>query len=214
MGWKAKSILVVTAIMAVGLVVPAYGAPSAVVKPGESIQEAIDAAQPGDTIVVRPGTYAESLEIRKEGLKLLGSGAVLTPPQQASENACNDPPEFIVGVCTAGEFEFTEQGPETGKLLPNVTVDGFKIQGFAMGIFGIATRNLKVSHNVFEENQIYGAFSIASTGTQFLYNRARDTGFAALYEVIPPKPTPSYWATMFDETNSGSSPGLLLVHGS
>ncbi|MFN2555406.1 MAG: nitrous oxide reductase family maturation protein NosD [Nitriliruptorales bacterium] len=205
MGLKAKAIVVVMLLMVVGLVVPAYGAASDVVEPGESIQEAIDAGQPGDTIVVRPGTYAESLEIRKDGIKLLGSGAVLTPPQQPPETACNELPDFIVGICTAGEFEFTEEAVETGRLLPNVTVDGFNIQGFAMGVLGVATENLKVSHNEFERNEIYGAFAIASTGTRFVYNRASDTGFAAYYIGDAPEAN----ALVLGNSAEGGSLGLF-----
>src|SRR5215218_6029749 len=42
-----------------------------VVGPGESIQKAINAADPGDTIVVR-GVHREDVVIRKDGIKLRG----------------------------------------------------------------------------------------------------------------------------------------------
>jgi len=57
-----------------------YGA-DIVVKPGDSIQEAIDSAQPGATILISPGIYKESLNITKS-LVLKGSGSketVITP---------------------------------------------------------------------------------------------------------------------------------------
>ena len=48
------------------------------VYPGESIQAAIDAAMPGDTILVEPGVYKEKnndvygLRINKDNLRLIG----------------------------------------------------------------------------------------------------------------------------------------------
>lgn len=42
------------------------------VSPGQSIQEAIDKAAPGDTVQVLPGEYVESLSISKENLILKG----------------------------------------------------------------------------------------------------------------------------------------------
>ncbi|WP_420349549.1 right-handed parallel beta-helix repeat-containing protein [Pelagibius sp.] len=49
-----------------------------VVTDGQSIQAAIDAASDGDTIVVRPGTYAETLDIDKQ-VTLLGVQSGIDP---------------------------------------------------------------------------------------------------------------------------------------
>src|SRR5215217_2741435 len=57
-------------------------AQSSVVGPGESIQKAINAAEPGDTIVVR-GVHREDVVIRKDGIKLRGDDATLKPPARA-----------------------------------------------------------------------------------------------------------------------------------
>ena len=43
-----------------------------VVRPGESIQKAIKAAHPGDTIVVLGGVHHESVAIKKDGISLRG----------------------------------------------------------------------------------------------------------------------------------------------
>ena len=50
-----------------------------VVRPGQSIQKAINAADPGDTIVVS-GVHHEDVVIRKNGITLVGDNAVLKPP--------------------------------------------------------------------------------------------------------------------------------------
>ena len=51
-----------------------------VVKSGESIQAAVDAAPPGATIYVKRGTYAENVAITKDGITLSSRGAKLVPP--------------------------------------------------------------------------------------------------------------------------------------
>ncbi|MFF8810797.1 right-handed parallel beta-helix repeat-containing protein [Streptomyces pactum] len=56
------------------------------VRPGQSIQAAVDAARPGDTVLVLPGVYRESVHITVSGLTLRGSGraTVLMPPGSGS----------------------------------------------------------------------------------------------------------------------------------
>ena len=44
-----------------------------VVRPGESIQKAVKAADPGDTIVVLAGVYHGTVTIKKDGISLRGS---------------------------------------------------------------------------------------------------------------------------------------------
>lgn len=48
-----------------------------VIYPGESLQAAVDAASPGDTIRLYPGIYAEKARITTDGLRILGHGATL-----------------------------------------------------------------------------------------------------------------------------------------
>src|SRR6266536_477530 len=65
-----------------------------VVGPGQSIQAAVNMANPGDTILIKPGVYHESVQIRKDGITLRGSGdssggTVLRPPSSFPHTLCN-----------------------------------------------------------------------------------------------------------------------------
>jgi hypothetical protein len=67
-----------------------------IVGPAESIQKAVNAAEPGDTIWVR-GVHRESVTIRKDGITLVGDSAVLQPPDRPT-SACPGP----TGFCLSG----------------------------------------------------------------------------------------------------------------
>jgi len=68
----------VTLGLAIFFVPATASAHRTVVYPGDSIQEAVDAASPGEKIVVMPGTYMEThggsvaVRIKKDGIRLIG----------------------------------------------------------------------------------------------------------------------------------------------
>ena len=104
------------------------GAQSSVVGPGESIQKAVNAAHPGDTIVVR-GVHREDVVIRKNGIKLRGDDAVIEAPTRAkADSPCSKAfgPEAI---CVLGD-ENLKTGKLTGPRVSGVSVSGFTIRGF------------------------------------------------------------------------------------
>jgi pectin methylesterase-like acyl-CoA thioesterase len=84
---RVALILAVVCVTSVGIVNPASAhGDTKFVRPGQSIQAAIDMANPGDRILVPPGTYAEQLTIDKDGIDLIGLGATLVPPASAAHN--------------------------------------------------------------------------------------------------------------------------------
>ena len=100
--------LLVASGVALATAIGSAGAQSSVVGPGESIQKAINAADPGDTIVVR-GVHREDVVIRKNGIKLRGEdGAVIEAPPKAKA----DSPCAPTGICILGDFN-TENGEIT-----------------------------------------------------------------------------------------------------
>jgi len=125
--------MALTLLVASGLVLTAgvgfAAADSSVVGPGESIQKAINAADPGDTIIVR-GVHREDVTIRKDGIKLRGDDAVIKPPARA-DSPCSRAfgPEAI---CIFGGLN-VQTGEITGPRVSDVSVSGFTIRGFQGG---------------------------------------------------------------------------------
>jgi nitrous oxidase accessory protein NosD len=153
-----------------------------VVKPGQSIQAAIDAASPGDTILVKPGTYAEALVIQTDDLTLKGSkGTVLEPPGGEPEPCFVFDPEAptVEGICVLGELspEFTVTDP-----VEDVSISGFTIKGFSgNGIFALATEDLRATRNRAQDNAEYGIFALLSVRPVLTYNKTSGNEVAGLY---------------------------------
>jgi hypothetical protein len=153
-----------------------------VVGPGDSIQAAVDAAAPGERIVVF-GTHAENVAIVKDALTLRGVGAVVVPPTTPAAHACFDPTqvgEAAHGICVSGEVD-----PATGEVsryVRDVTVTGFTVRGFTgSGLFAIGARDTTFAGNIADDNVEAGIQASATTGTRLLFNRASGTDRAAFF---------------------------------
>src|SRR5829696_2596623 len=104
-------------------------AESSVVGPGESIQKAVNAADPGDTIVVR-GVHREDVVIRKDGIKLRGDDAVIEVPTRAkADSLCSRAVGRPEAICVLGDVNINT-GKLTGPRVSDVSVSGFTIRGF------------------------------------------------------------------------------------
>ena len=104
------------------------GAQSSVVGPGESIQKAVNAADPGDTIVVR-GVHREDVMIRKDGIKLRGDDAVIEAPTRAKADSPCSRTFGTEAICVFGDVNI-KTGELTGPRVSDVSVSGFTIRGF------------------------------------------------------------------------------------
>lgn len=95
-----------------------------VVRPGESIQAAVDRARPGDVIRVLPGTYPGSVRITVPRLTITGSGpsTVIAPSASGPGNACATAGH---GLCVTG----TAQHNTAGVRVRSLTVAGFRKNG-------------------------------------------------------------------------------------
>ena len=132
-----------------------------VVRPGESIQKAIKAADPGDTIVVLGSVHHESVVIKKDGISLRGVDAVLKPPAKPSS------PCGASGFCVTAD---------------NVSISGFTVRNFpATGIIAIGARNPKFMTNRAFNNGEYGIAAFSSTGTHIIANLTSGSDDAGIY---------------------------------
>jgi parallel beta-helix repeat protein len=164
--------MALTLLVASGVVLAAgigsAGAQSSVVGPGESIQKAINAADPGDTIVVR-GVHREDVIITKNGIKLRGEGdAVIEAPARAG-SPCSKYGGVLVAICVVGDFN-PETGELTGPRVRDVSVSGFTFRGFndkgAFVIDVVAARNATVVGNRITGNVANGiAFGLSVNST-------------------------------------------------
>ena len=186
---KPISVIIATAAGAVALagsVVALGGTRDTVhqVALGQSIQRAIDAAQPGDTIVVAPGAYRENLTIQKDGITLQGagdgeSGTVLLAPATPNASPCNEFGE-VNGICVAGEF--TLGSDEVGAPIHGVHVSGLSVRGFSR--FGVVVYNAidtTVAHVDTGRNHRFGLVAFTVQGIQLLDNRSHDNGEGGFY---------------------------------
>src|SRR5215212_1887156 len=123
----ALTLLVASGVV-LGAGIGSAGAQGSIVGPGESIQKAINAADPGDTIVVR-GVHREDVVIRKNGIKLRGDDAVIeAPPRAKADSPCSKTfgPEAI---CVLGDVNLDAE-TLTGSRVRDGSISGFTIRGF------------------------------------------------------------------------------------
>src|SRR5215211_2411620 len=120
--------IALTLLVASGVVLAAgvgsAGAQSSIVGPGESIQKAVNAADPGDTIVVR-GVHREDVFIRKNGIKLRGVGnAVIEAPTRAKADSPCSKAFGLQAICVLGDVNLKTAKLE-GQRVSGVSVSGF-----------------------------------------------------------------------------------------
>ena len=177
---KLSPVRIVCVIGALVISAPAFaGSSMHVVHPGESIQAAVDAAAPGDTVVVAAGDYYESITVHTDGLTLQAQGHVVLEPSYGS-SACYIP-GHDVAICVV-PVDFDPGSGSYTKRVRDVTITGFKIVDFeGDGVFGFGTENLTVSNVVAIDNAAYGIASFDGIGTTFSHNAVSGSHDAGIY---------------------------------
>ena len=128
-----------TIVMAISLLqITMADASEIVVKPGQTIQSAVTAAKPGDTILIEPGVYKETVYIDKDNVTIRGIIVSGEWPTLEGEKIRND------AILYSGS---------------GITVENMKIINFkGNGIMGQAGNNFVIRNNWIIDAGIYGIF--------------------------------------------------------
>ena len=162
--------------LALGLAPSGAAARTLVVHSGESIQDAVDQAEPGDTVKVLPGVYTGTpgdpcvVQVSQSGLTLRGS-----------QSAVIDAAGHTFGVCVG------ERGPIGPEGCPPVTVHGFRFEGFTVrdagftGLFLVGVDGFELLGSRYLDNDEYGPFPVCSAHGRIAGNFASGHDDAAIY---------------------------------
>jgi parallel beta-helix repeat protein len=149
-------------------------AEAAIVVVSKTIQAAVDEANPGDIILVPPGTYRETVRVLKDGVTILGSkGAVI------------DASGFANGIHVGADI--FGRGPNGIPVCPAVAVRNFTLIGLTVqnavsnGIFLSGVDTYTLSHGTYLNNGDYGTYPSCSNNGQINFNYAKGGGDTCIY---------------------------------
>jgi parallel beta-helix repeat protein len=130
-----------------------------------TIQEAVEAAQPGDVVLVGPGVYHENVVVSRDGISIVGTpGAVLD------------------GGGTLGEI-----GVRVAPVPPAATLHGFRLQGLRVANYsrdGVLLRHVdgfSIVGSSFVDNDDYGVFPVLSAHGLTAANQASGSDDTGIY---------------------------------
>jgi parallel beta-helix repeat protein len=157
MGRRMSAISAVVLLGLLGSVVVALRAAARVSRTivvTTSIQAAVDAAQSGDTILVPPGTYHESVLVTQSHLTIIGSRAAVL-----------DAAGFRTGI-RVGTGTISRGGPAPA--CPPLAVQGFTLRGLTIqhagfsGVFLVGVDGYHLTGTGYVDNPVYGPFPVCS----------------------------------------------------
>ena len=185
--------LLVLISIAAGAAAPRAHASTIVVT--TTIQAAVDAAQPGDTVVVPPGVYRESVLVDKSAITIRGSrGAVIDAAGFRNGIAVG------TGRITIGPNGFPACPPLS---LHDVTIDGLTVRNADRnGVLLRGVDGFEITGGRYVDNVEYGIFPICSANGLISRNDAQGTEDAAIYV------GDDHWITVEENVATDSLAGL------
>lgn len=132
-----------------------------VVNDGDTIMAAVQAAQPGDTIQVMPGTYHETVYVDKDDIRIIG---VIKEGKRATLD---------------GQKKLNDAFLYSGN---NFVIENFVITQYkGNGIMGQAGNNFEIRNNIIVDTGVYGIFPQLGKNGIVEYNIISGIEDAAIY---------------------------------
>lgn len=176
-----------TGTLMVGAALPVQAASLQVVHPGESVQQAVDRAHPGDTILLLPGLYRGSVLITVSDVTLRGAGnaTVIAPAAETGRSraagATSPATDPAGGTCASPAYGICVLGT-AGHRVTGVVIESLAVSGFAKnGVSGSETDRMTVRDVLVEHNGAEGISQEKSTRGVLMEDQARDNGQAGIF---------------------------------
>jgi parallel beta-helix repeat protein len=164
------TVLVLAVLGLAGVASPAAALAGDTIVVTTTIQAAVDAAQAGDTILVPPGTYRESVLVDKSDLTIVGSRAAII-----------DAAGFRTGI-RVGTGRISRGGPSP--VCPPLAVEGFTLWGLTIkhasfsGVFLVGVDGYHLTGTRYVDNPVYGPFLVCSHDGLIDFNQVVGGGSA------------------------------------
>jgi parallel beta-helix repeat protein len=143
-----------------------------IVPVSSTIQAAVDAAEPGDIIIVPPGTYRESVRVLKDNITIVGP-----------EKAIIDASGFVNGIHVGADIFAPSQNPVCpATAVHNFTVAGLTVRNAASnGIFLSGVDGYVIARGNYVNNGNYATYPSCSNNGHIVFNYAKGGSDTCLY---------------------------------
>jgi parallel beta-helix repeat protein len=174
---KNKLIILSGIFLILALISGIGAAAEIIVKPGDSIQTAVDNASPGDVITIRAGTYTENIKISTGSLTIRSDSG---NPDNTIIRAKNTTDDVLYvqadNVKISGIEAIRASGSSYSGIhltgCNNCIIENNKLMSNGNGIYLVSSRGCTVSKNIVTNNGVYGIELGSASGNTISGNTA------------------------------------------